>query len=144
MNKNTQVAAATKKTKITITEEGLKANKPLPLSDITNMALNSLLAVYVAKTDETNRDALYAMLALAFSNVLAYYAPDKYFEQVSEDEMLADEEKVRLAAQNYPDNIEEVRKIQEDLKGKFSDSYQPGESGIFDESGRAYFPADTE
>ena len=140
MNKSKNLVDS--KFKVTITDEGLKANKSVPLSEIINVTLNGLLATTLAVTNDENRENLYAMLSTAFTNVLAAYAPDLYFP--TEEELEEEAAQMSIAAQNYPDISEDIEKIKADIKTRIADPEDVTDLDtiLTDDTGKLVFEAE--
>lgn len=142
MNKNKAQVTTPRETKVTISEKGLKVNKAVSLVEVTNMTLNGLMSAYAANTTDENREAMFAQLSLAFSNCLAYYAPDLYFP--SEEELKQEEENMARLAQTYPDISDKIADAKAVVKTHMNeeDAFQPGEAIAFDSFGRALYPVE--
>ena len=128
--------------KITITEQGLKVNREIAFSGLANRIINALLAVTVAQTTEENRESLYQILSVLFSNALASYAPDLYFPD--HEDLVSELEKMAEVADEFPDNTEQIEEAKAIAKSHIveEDAFRPGETVAFDESGHACYEAD--
>ena len=131
-----------KKVKITITEQGLKVNTSVTLSQLINYVLNALLAVVVGSTTEDNKERLYQMLSVAFTNVLTHYGPEFYFD-VDKQELVDDEQAVADLAAGYDSIDDALAAIKEDVASRINpdDVFGEGETMYTTEDGKVVFQA---
>ena len=129
--------------KITITPDGLKVNTAASLGAVTNAVLKGLLSLYFAmSTDEESKRNNYEMLSMAMANSLCFFAPEYYL--ATEEELIDDTEAMAKLAAEMPDNSEEIAKIKAEIATHIDTEsrFQPGETVLFDENGKAHFTVD--
>lgn len=94
-------------------------NRSVTLSDTINVLLSNLMAVVVAQTTEENKESLYSMISLAFSNCLGSYAPELYYPDEEESEKFI--KAINAIAADMPDNTEEIERAKELIKSRIVD-----------------------